>query len=474
MDERNQDVELIDYLRVLWRQKWVIVITFVAAVAAAWGASRNITPTYRSDASMLLLPTYASELEAESPGSRLEPNAYKMLATSTDVLRAIVEGVGLPESTGIGELRNRLNVSLDSLLITEDRSASVSDQVVLNFSVTWHDRQAAVDIATVWLAAVERTFGEVFLERTSHSSGYLQQNLDQTVAELLSVIEERAGLLAEFPLDAMRSDVDALLRRYAEDVSRLYSVPNELEVSRAHLAGLETEIAKREPTHALQRTLAPDSLVMGLAAGLSTRDYEALLGLEAQEEAVNETYVSLDTTIATERAQVGALEAEQALLQESVGAVRNELVAKQAAVLEVETALEQFDTRIAALRASRTKLAAKLLDAKLAQADEVVPVRVINEPLAPARLIAPNKTTNIAIAGFASLFLGTLFAFFVDYLARVRERERAATPSIPTTERSSIEARREEADEEPQSGRTEYREDGPPAQDHGPKHTAGP
>lgn len=35
----EHEAELIDYLRVLWRQKWVILITVAAAVAAAWGAT---------------------------------------------------------------------------------------------------------------------------------------------------------------------------------------------------------------------------------------------------------------------------------------------------------------------------------------------------------------------------------------------------------------------------------------------------
>jgi len=52
----EHEAELIDYLRVLWRQKWVILITVAAAVAAAWGATRTIAPTYRTETSLLLLP----------------------------------------------------------------------------------------------------------------------------------------------------------------------------------------------------------------------------------------------------------------------------------------------------------------------------------------------------------------------------------------------------------------------------------
>ncbi|GAG15995.1 unnamed protein product, partial [marine sediment metagenome] len=51
MEEKQ--VELIDYLRVLWRQKWVIAVIFVAAAVAAWGVSRVIPPTYETQTSLL-------------------------------------------------------------------------------------------------------------------------------------------------------------------------------------------------------------------------------------------------------------------------------------------------------------------------------------------------------------------------------------------------------------------------------------
>jgi len=54
MDEST--VELIDYLRVPWRQKWVIIVTFVAAIVAARSVGQAVSPTYQVETSLLLLP----------------------------------------------------------------------------------------------------------------------------------------------------------------------------------------------------------------------------------------------------------------------------------------------------------------------------------------------------------------------------------------------------------------------------------
>jgi len=45
--------------------------------------------------------------------------------------------------------------------------------------------------------------------------------------------------------------------------------------------------------------------------------------------------------------------------------------------------------------------------------------------------ISPRLTTNMAIAGFLGLMMGTLLAFFVDYLQRVRESEELEKRETP-------------------------------------------
>jgi uncharacterized protein involved in exopolysaccharide biosynthesis len=43
--------QFVEYLRVLWRRKWTIIIVTVLAVGAAIGFSKSQTPTYQASAS---------------------------------------------------------------------------------------------------------------------------------------------------------------------------------------------------------------------------------------------------------------------------------------------------------------------------------------------------------------------------------------------------------------------------------------
>ena len=187
MDRR--EAEFIDYLRVIWRQKWIIIATFATAVIAAWLAAQAIGPTYQTEASLLLLPSLASEIDAESAGSVLLPNAYKAFATSTEIVRSIVRDAKLGEETSLDALQRRLSVTLDPLIVTGDRYARVEDQVVLTFSVTWSDPHQAADIVSAWIEAFREGFGEVFLERAARSAEYFQHNLTQAETELTEVVD---------------------------------------------------------------------------------------------------------------------------------------------------------------------------------------------------------------------------------------------------------------------------------------------
>lgn len=419
---KEHEVELIDYLRVLWRQKWIILITLAASILTAGVLSQMVTPNYRAEASLLLLPPLASELGAEAQGSTLEPDAYLKFALSTAVIRSLIEIAELPEWTTIVGLRNRLGVSMDPLLVSEDRYAQVN-QVLLTFTVTGSSREELARIAQAWIGAFEKEFGELFLDRTARSFTYIQSNYVEVRSELANLRQERISFLSENPLDIINADLSALLGKYSSDTSQLLDANLDLVKVRQYVAALEEELSQQNPTYVLRRSLNPDSLVAALASGISAGEVDMLVGLQVEEEVLNETFVELDRTIAFARADVAELEARISYLEGSIDQTRRELEIKQGQALEAETVLAELDQQIALLRSTETKLAEKLQDAKIALAETPDPIRVIDEPLIAARPVSPKKQTNIAIAGFLGLMVGVLFAFLVDYINRARTED---------------------------------------------------
>ena len=451
---KEHEIELIDYLRVLWRQKWVIAATLITAVAVSWGASQATTPTYQTRTSLLLLPPLSSQLDAEAVGSRLAPEAVRELAVSTSLLEIVKETTGLSERVQIDTLKGRFGVSVRRL-----SSDSGGSQFLLDATIEGPDPERLPEIAAAWTEAFAEKFGELFQDRTARSYTYVSANYAETEAELERLVEQRTNLLLEHPISILQAELAALQLEETENQSRLVAAHLEYNTTMAQVAALERELAEQPLFYSLKQGVNPDSLVAALGAGLSAREVETLMNVQVESEHLNDTYVSLNTLVSTRRVAILELEEEILRREENAIALRPELVAKQRELTETQAAQDDIDRRTGILQTALVKLAANLQDAQLALAETPEPIRVIDEPLVPRHPIAPKKTANIAIAGFLGLMLGTLLAFFVDYISRVREQE--SIPK-PMEKADSDSLRDQRTYEETQIGRAENGEKPPP------------
>lgn len=421
-DER--DAELIDYLRVLWRQKWVIAATFVAAVVAAWGASKAIAPSYEIETSLLLLPPLSSDLGAESASSRLAPEAYEQLAVSTILLGAVLEEVVFPETVTIETLKKRFSVDVKRL--------SSGGEFLLTASIRDTDPQRLFGMAEAWTDAFEDTYGELFQDSTTRSFSYVSENYDATDEDLTALIGERNAFLSENPIEVLKAEALALQSVLTEYSAMLLRTRQALGTIEAYLAARPGGSAPEVSAYVLTSDLDPNTLMGALAFGLSAEEYREIVTIQLQD------------------------------LEQSIGDIQGQLANKQQQIDVAEATLSELDRRIGLLESSHAMLARKLQEAKIALAETPEPIRLIDEPLVPRRPIAPRKTVNVAIAGFLGLMLGTLFAFLVDYLARVREQEvTSGTLDSAAGSPASHDARHDEPDQETEAGAEEDRQKTP-------------
>ena len=386
MDEST--IELIDYLRVLWRRKWIILVTLAAAVVTAWSVGQAIAPTYRVKTSLLLLPPLSSELRAEPVGSRLAPEAYEELAVSTTLLGAVIESAPLPDDVTIERLKDRVSVSVNRL--------SSGGEFLLTASIDGTDPQELSKTAQAWTRAFTETYGELFQDRTMRSFSYVSDNYTATESELEDLIDERTAFLAANSIEVLKTGIEALRAALESNQRRLLDAQQELALTEAYLAARGQDPVRGFSTYVLTSAVDPNTLAGAIAFGLSAEQYREITNAEILE------------------------------LEESVGQISQEFAEEQQQLDIAETRLAEIDRRIGLIESEHAYLATKLQEAKIALAESPDPIRIIDEPLAPTTPIAPKNTMNIAIAGFLGLLAGTLLAFFVDYLARIREQENAA------------------------------------------------
>lgn len=426
MDERDNGdtVELIDYLRVLWRQKWIIALTVLTAVVTVWFLSDIPEPKYRISASLLLLPPLASELNVDTSSAVWAPEAYKQLALSTKVLQSVIDQLSLspdePVQTVTG-LRNIMSVDVSAVGSLYDSRAR---QILLTLTMTCSNPQQTCVVIEIWIRTFSETFESLFQDRTARSYEYVSQNASDTQAELHAMLEQQELLLLETPIDSLRSYHDLLQSRLNSSRIRLADARRTLSRTKSLVTALENEFALQPVVYVLSQSISPDSLV-GAASELSAREIETLASIQVRSEELNSTYIMLDSRIATNRAEVRALEEEIRYLEQSeqetvllLGETNHQLV-------KTEAQLRELEREITLLESAYGTLMGQLQNARIALAETPNPIQIIDEPFVPDEPIGARKVSNVAIAGFLALMLGTLLAFFLDYLKRVREREEA-------------------------------------------------
>ncbi len=379
----DHEVQLIDYIRILWRQKWVIVVTVVASVVAAWGASRATVPIYQTETSLLLLPPLSSHLDAESIGVWLAPEAYEKIGVSTNLLRTVLQRVEHPDSASVQSLKGQLSVSITRL--------SSGSELLLNATIRGSDPDQMYDIAGAWTASFTEMYGQQLHDRVAGFYAYVSENCTETQATLEALIEERTSFLDDHPLVAERVEAATLETTLASISMEILRTRQELETAQAYLAAREQHRASQLPAYDLTGNVDPYTLAGALVYGLSADEYGNLMESRLKD------------------------------LERTGDAINNELAAK--------ASLTKLDREISLLQQAHERLAIQMQNAEIVLAETADLIQVVDEPFLPSSPIVPKKSTNIAIAGFMGLVLGTLFAFFVDYLLRVREDERTRVAS---------------------------------------------
>ncbi|CAN5528174.1 hypothetical protein BH20ACT2_BH20ACT2_15340 [soil metagenome] len=111
-DRADDELDLRDYLAVLRRRKWIVVLCTVVVVGAALGVSLLQTPIYRSSAEVLLQPLTSEQLF--SPGAANRTPELPEVATEIEVMRsrlirsAVTDALGFEPDVSIrpeGETR---------------------------------------------------------------------------------------------------------------------------------------------------------------------------------------------------------------------------------------------------------------------------------------------------------------------------------------------------------------------------------
>lgn len=90
-------MELKDYIEVIWRRKWIIILLVTAAVATTYAVSKNMQPVYEAHTTLMVgeQPLSFSESWRVAQVNTVITRTYSKMVTSSPVLKRVIEKANL-------------------------------------------------------------------------------------------------------------------------------------------------------------------------------------------------------------------------------------------------------------------------------------------------------------------------------------------------------------------------------------------
>jgi hypothetical protein len=313
----DHEVELITYLAVLWKWKWLVVGGTVAVAAAAFLISAHRPRTYTSAVRLIVT-------QPRVPGpDRRTVDATLRLKALADILRGESVAAEIIQRFKLDKAPHAVTVSRFRRDVVAVRWSE--DTGVITIAATVADPQLAADTAN---AVAEKAIA-------------LNAGMDRDDALPVREYYRRQADRARQALDAAQAALRAFT--HAAEVERLRTERRVLTEERVRLvtrdaeigiqqAGLRTRarmlteaIKDQGPVLTLKKSITDDPSLLGTVQGSGSASLTPVAALRMQTEEINPTYHGIRKDLIEAEASLASLEHERAEVERRLATNRARL-----------------------------------------------------------------------------------------------------------------------------------------------------
>ncbi|UCE34099.1 MAG: hypothetical protein JSV40_13025 [Deltaproteobacteria bacterium] len=381
--EREDEINLLDYWRVI-RKRWKIIAwIFGVAVVTAGIVSLLMTPIYRATTTLMPVESSGSQVSAALRNLTSLPFVGGMVPSiggaSADKLVAVLESRTVAEDVirsldliklFFQEDRDEPPTLQDAVrLLTEELTEVTSDKKgLISVSVEHKDPELAADIANHYTVALQDFLKENALSMAKRNRIFIEKQLNKVKEELREAEEAMKRFQTSKKIVAMDAQTEAAIRA---------------------LADLRAQITARE-------------VQLGVMKQFSTASNPDVLRLEDELRELKKQLSILESKGANpETNALPSLSEVPSIGLEYVRLKRRALT--QEKVFELMT--QQYEI------------------AKIDEAKEDIAFQIIDRAIAPEKRVKPKRKLNVLLAGIVSLFVGIFLVFFLEYMENLKQRE---------------------------------------------------
>src|SRR5881628_2146389 len=389
----DDEVNLLDYCRVIWKRRRLIGGLFAVSVLIAMVVSLLMPKIYESTATLLpsldskdgaglgaLLAATGAGGAAQSLGISL-PGAP---ATPTDLFVAMLKSRIMADEVirklNLRDLYEAKTMQDTRKALEGDTKITVTKEKVIKITVEAKSPQLASDIANFYVANLDHLNQTLNVSKAGQNRAFIERRLGETQVNLVKAEEALKDFQTKNKTVAVEAQSKAMIEAAAMIQGQITAQEVQLQVMSSYLSPDNPELSRvRSSIEELKKQLYL------LESGKGGKGM--LPGDRLHPAMVTVPGLALD-----------------------YGRLLRELKVQETLYTLLTSQLEQ---------------------AKLVEARDTPTVQVLDPAIPAERKSKPSIRLNMVIAGVLALFVGIFLAFFLEYLERIRTSHPPAhiTPS---------------------------------------------
>ncbi len=458
MTKEEKRITLADYLRILLRRKWLIVLTFISFLGAAVGFSFIAVPVYEATTTIMIEKEGGMEDHIFSVSNFMKKEVA--IKTQVEILksRTLTEGVidavlASPE----GEAFQDMMTGKNGLLPTRGQMAKslqanlkvtpIRDTDIIEVKVTAKKPGMAALLANTVASEYHQQSLRLSRGEISEVRQFLQEQSAIVQDSLRLAEEELKTYMQEEEVSALPEETAELVKQLATFESMLNEAKIELEANQKRLDHMKKQLSQRKSQLLDEITQTSTPMIAKLREEIT--DLEAMRaeyvaqGFEETHPKMQQILTRIKETKANLIEEISQLVSRELTLKDPLSysqdlvskilAMEIEMQSLSAKADALKTIVNRYSQKMNVLPEKSLRLARlqrstnvgeniylmlkeKYEEARIKEAGQIGNVRIVDQAIAPEKPVRPKKKLNVLLGAFLGLLLGGGFAFFLESL----------------------------------------------------------
>ena len=417
-------IELIDYLRVIWKWKWIIIIGTFVCIVATGAVSFLLPKSYQ--ASVTFMVSEPKMAEASNFGNAQYFISYPLQTYLSYPLQTY-EGI-IKNRLLEAKVIERLKLDLPPYEMTlGDINGTIAveflrDSRLIRLKVEFPDPELAQQIANE-LAILAVDLNKTLTEKESVDyRDFIREQLEEAKLRLDQAEKALLDFQRTAQIESLTKELEIQLALKENFEIELENTETVLEQNKATLQRIEEQFKTQEKTFKLVSNLVEDPAYQQSLATLSKADIKALLGFNMEKEVQNPVYFHLENQLVDVISSIGGLLAKKANLEASLKENVTRLKKLQEELAQKEIELGKLERERELAQATYKMLTLRYDEARIQVISRTQELKIVDPATIPENSIKPKKKLITGIAGIVSFLFLVLASFFINYIKSVNKQ----------------------------------------------------